>query len=186
MQQHVNPREARFLRNSGKPRQGHTPDSDADRRGAEAKARAAGLWNLWQAQGPRRDADATSNTRRCVKSWDEAAGSGSVQLLGSRYRQYGSAAALRHTGAAEAMADAVAQWRNPFRFPDDRAGSGFVGCDNIQCRIEPQGNEYVVNGRKWWSSGAGDPRCKIFIVMGKSDPDSADRHKQQSMILVGS
>jgi acyl-CoA dehydrogenase len=55
---------------------------------------------------------------------------------------------------------------------------------NIQCRIERQGNEYVVNGRKWWSSGAGDPRCRIFIVMGKSDPDSADRHKQQSMILV--
>jgi acyl-CoA dehydrogenase len=55
---------------------------------------------------------------------------------------------------------------------------------NIQCRIERQGNEYVVNGRKWWSSGAGDPRCKIFIVMGKSDPDGADRHKQQSMILV--
>jgi acyl-CoA dehydrogenase len=55
---------------------------------------------------------------------------------------------------------------------------------NIQCRIERQGDEYVVNGRKWWSSGAGDPRCKIMIVMGKTDPDSADRHKQQSMILV--
>jgi len=57
---------------------------------------------------------------------------------------------------------------------------------NIQCRIERQGDEYVINGRKWWSSGAGDPRCKIFIVMGKTDPDSADRHKQQSMILVPS
>ncbi|HEY5929542.1 MAG TPA: acyl-CoA dehydrogenase family protein, partial [Burkholderiales bacterium] len=45
-------------------------------------------------------------------------------------------------------------------------------------------NEYVINGRKWWSSGAGDPRCKIFILMGKTDPDNADRHKQQSMILV--
>jgi acyl-CoA dehydrogenase len=55
---------------------------------------------------------------------------------------------------------------------------------NIQCRIERQGNEYVINGRKWWSSGAGDPRCKIFILMGKSDPGNADRHKQQSMILV--
>jgi acyl-CoA dehydrogenase len=55
---------------------------------------------------------------------------------------------------------------------------------NIQCSIRREGNEYVVNGRKWWSSGAGDPRCKIFILMGKSDPDNADRHKQQSMILV--
>jgi len=55
---------------------------------------------------------------------------------------------------------------------------------NIQCRIERKGDEYVINGRKWWSSGAGDPRCKIFVLMGKTDPDSADRHKQQSMILV--
>jgi alkylation response protein AidB-like acyl-CoA dehydrogenase len=54
---------------------------------------------------------------------------------------------------------------------------------NIQCRIEMRGNEYVVNGRKWWSSGAGDPRCKVAILMGKTDP-SADTHKQQSMILV--
>jgi acyl-CoA dehydrogenase len=54
---------------------------------------------------------------------------------------------------------------------------------NIQCRIEKQGGEYVVNGRKWWSSGAGDPRCKLFIVMGKTDPGAA-KHVQQSMILV--
>jgi acyl-CoA dehydrogenase len=54
---------------------------------------------------------------------------------------------------------------------------------NIQCRIEMRGNEYAVNGRKWWSSGAGDPRCKIAIVMGKTDP-GADAHNQQSMILV--
>jgi acyl-CoA dehydrogenase len=54
---------------------------------------------------------------------------------------------------------------------------------NIACRIERRGNEYVVNGRKWWSSGAGDPRCKIAILMGKTDP-SAARHQQQSMILV--
>ncbi|MED3758161.1 acyl-CoA dehydrogenase family protein [Peribacillus frigoritolerans] len=54
---------------------------------------------------------------------------------------------------------------------------------NIECRIERAGNEYVINGRKWWSSGAGDPRCKIAIVMGKTDPEAA-KHEQQSMILV--
>ena len=54
---------------------------------------------------------------------------------------------------------------------------------NIRCRIEMRGNEYVVSGRKWWSSGAGDPRCKIAILMGKTDP-GAEVHKQQSMILV--
>ncbi|MCW5626641.1 MAG: acyl-CoA dehydrogenase family protein, partial [Burkholderiales bacterium] len=55
---------------------------------------------------------------------------------------------------------------------------------NIQCRIERVGDEYLINGLKWWSSGAGDPRCKVFVLMGKTDPDNADRHKQQSMILV--
>lgn len=54
---------------------------------------------------------------------------------------------------------------------------------NIECRIEADGDDYVINGRKWWSSGAGDPRCAIYIVMGKTDPQ-APRHAQQSMILV--
>ncbi|MER7417460.1 acyl-CoA dehydrogenase family protein [Micromonospora peucetia] len=54
---------------------------------------------------------------------------------------------------------------------------------NIATRITRDGDHYVINGRKWWSSGAMDPRCEIFIVMGKTDP-SADRHRQQSMILV--
>ncbi|MGY4682258.1 acyl-CoA dehydrogenase family protein [Micromonospora aurantiaca (nom. illeg.)] len=54
---------------------------------------------------------------------------------------------------------------------------------NIATRITRDGDHYVINGRKWWSSGAMDPRCEIFIVMGKTDPD-ADRHRQQSMILV--
>ena len=54
---------------------------------------------------------------------------------------------------------------------------------NIAARIERDGDDYVINGRKWWTSGAGDPRCKIYIFMGKTDPE-APRHSQQSMILV--
>jgi acyl-CoA dehydrogenase len=54
---------------------------------------------------------------------------------------------------------------------------------NIQASIRREGNEYVLNGRKWWSSGAGDPRCKIAIFMGKTDP-TAKKHQQQSMVLV--
>jgi acyl-CoA dehydrogenase len=54
---------------------------------------------------------------------------------------------------------------------------------NIQARIQRDGDDYVINGRKWWSTGAGDPRCKIAIVMGKTDPE-APRHEQQSMILI--
>ncbi len=54
---------------------------------------------------------------------------------------------------------------------------------NIQCEIKRDGDEYVINGRKWWSSGAGDPRCKIAILMGKTNPDNP-KHSQQSQILV--
>ncbi len=54
---------------------------------------------------------------------------------------------------------------------------------NIQSRIERQGNEYVINGTKWWTSGAGDPRCQVYIFMGKTNPD-AGRHEQQSMVVV--
>ena len=55
---------------------------------------------------------------------------------------------------------------------------------NIQTTIRREGNEYVINGRKWWISGAMRERCKIFIVMGKTDPENPDRHKQQSMVLI--
>ena len=54
---------------------------------------------------------------------------------------------------------------------------------NIQSRIERDGDDYVINGHKWWTSGAGDRRCEIFIFMGKTDPD-AEKYRQQSMILV--
>jgi acyl-CoA dehydrogenase len=55
---------------------------------------------------------------------------------------------------------------------------------NIQLTIQREGDEYVLNGRKWWTSGAARERCKIFIVMGKTDPNSPDRYRQQSMVLV--
>jgi acyl-CoA dehydrogenase len=55
---------------------------------------------------------------------------------------------------------------------------------NIEARIERDGDQYVINGHKWWTSGIGDPRCQILIFMGKTDPKNPDRYKQQSMILV--
>ncbi|HEY5791074.1 MAG TPA: acyl-CoA dehydrogenase family protein [Gammaproteobacteria bacterium] len=55
---------------------------------------------------------------------------------------------------------------------------------NVKCSITRDGDDYVIEGRKWWITGAPDPRCKILIVMGKTDPDGADRHRQQSQVLV--
>ncbi|MCU7764113.1 acyl-CoA dehydrogenase [Priestia megaterium] len=71
--------------------------------------------------------------------------------------------------------------RSCFSMTEPDVGSS--DATNIQCSIVREGNEYVINGRKWWSSGAGDPRCKIAIVMGKSD-FTASKYEQQSMILV--
>jgi acyl-CoA dehydrogenase len=82
------------------------------------------------------------------------------------------------------------QWLEPLlrgeirsAFAMTEPGVASSDATNIETRIERDGDEYVINGHKWWISGAGDPRCKIFIVMGKTDP-SAARHAQQSMILV--
>ncbi len=71
--------------------------------------------------------------------------------------------------------------RSAFLMTEPEAASS--DATNIQCSIKKDGDHYIINGRKWWSSGAGDPRCAIFIVMGKTDPE-APKHTQQSMILV--
>src|SRR5678815_2756626 len=82
------------------------------------------------------------------------------------------------------------RWLKPLLAGDIRScfamtepGVASSDATNIQARIERQGDHYVLNGRKWWTSGAGDPRCKIYIFMGKTDPGAA-KHRQQSMILV--
>ena len=89
--------------------------------------------------------------------------------------------------ASEALKD---QWLEPLLRGDIRSAFLMTEPDvassdatNIQCSIRREGEHYVINGRKWWSSGAGDPRCAVYIVMGKTDPD-APRHSQQSMIIV--
>ena len=82
------------------------------------------------------------------------------------------------------------QWLKPLLAGEIRSAFAMTEPDvassdatNIQSRIERDGDEYVLNGRKWWTSGAGDHACKIFIFMGKTDPE-AEKYKQQSMILV--
>ena len=82
------------------------------------------------------------------------------------------------------------QWLKPLLAGDIRSAFAMTepevassDATNIQCRIERDGDEYVINGRKWWTSGVGSPHCKVLIVMGKNDPN-AETYRQQSMILV--
>ena len=100
------------------------------------------------------------------------------------------------TGNMEILAqfgtpDQQKEWLHPLLAGEIRSGFAMTEPDvassdatNIQMTIRREGDDYVLNGRKWWISGAARERCRIFIVMGKTDPDSADRHRQQSMILV--
>jgi acyl-CoA dehydrogenase len=83
------------------------------------------------------------------------------------------------------------RWLKPLLAGEIRSGFSMTEPDvassdatNIGISIKKDGQDYVINGRKWWTSGAGDKRCKILILMGKTDPDNPERHKQQSMILV--
>src|SRR3546814_20728173 len=71
--------------------------------------------------------------------------------------------------------------RSSFRRTEPAVASS--DATNIETRIERDGDDYVINGRKWWSSGVGDPRCKVAIVMGKTDY-GPKRHQQQSMLAV--
>ena len=83
------------------------------------------------------------------------------------------------------------RWLKPLLAGEIRSGFAMTEPDiassdatNISCSITGEGNDYVINGRKWFTTGAMRDNCEILIVMGKTDPDNPDRHKQQSMILV--
>ena len=83
------------------------------------------------------------------------------------------------------------EWLSPLLNGEIRSGFAMTEPDvassdatNIESSIIKDGSEYVINGRKWWTSGAMDPRCKVLIFMGKSDPSNPDKHKQQSQVLV--
>lgn len=83
------------------------------------------------------------------------------------------------------------QWLEPLLAGEIRSAFAMTEPDvassdatNIATRIRREGDEYVITGRKWWTSGANDPRCRIMIVMGKTAPDNPERHRQQSMVLV--
>ncbi len=148
-------------------------------------ARAQGLWNLFLPKSPRAP-EGLSNLDYAPLCeimgripWApevfncSAPDTGNMETI----ERYGSEA-HKHAWLEPLLRGEI---RSAFAMTEPDVASS--DATNISTRIERQGNDYVINGRKWWISGAGDPRCKIFILMGKTDAD-APRHAQQSMILV--
>ena len=151
----------------------------------KAKAKAAGLWNLFL---PDSDYGAGLSNLEYAPLCEEmgkvlwapevfncnAPDTGNMEVF-ARY-------------ASPALQD---RWLKPLLNGEIRSCFAMTEPDvassdatNIQSSIVRDGDEYVINGRKWWTTGAPDPRCKVMIFMGKSDPDNDNRHKQQSMVVI--
>ena len=151
------------------------------------KARAAGLWNLFLPHS-KRAPEGLSNLEYAPLCEIMGRVTFAAEVFNCSAPDTGNMETIERYGSEENKR----QWLEPLLRGEIRSAFLMTEPDvassdatNIQCSIEKQGNEYVINGRKWWSSGGGDPRCKLHIVMGRTNPD-APRHSQQSMILVPS
>ena len=179
---HVQPNEMRY----------HEQVSEAGRWGEvpllhelQAKARAAGLWNLFL---PPPTTHGPGLTNLEYAPLCEAMGRihWSSQVFNCSAPDTGNMETLERFGT-----DAhKREWLEPLLAGEIRSAFAMTepavassDATNIETAIRRDGNDYLINGRKWWTSGAGDERCRIFILMGKTDP-TAPRHRQQSMILV--
>jgi acyl-CoA dehydrogenase len=151
----------------------------------KAEARSRGLWNLFLTHHPQ-GAGLTNLQYAPLAEITGFSPSIAPEALNCAAPDTGNMELLAEFGSQEQQE----RWLRPLLDGEIRSAFCMTEPDvassdatNIATRIERDGDEYVVNGRKWWSSGAMDPRCKILIVMGKSDPE-AERHRQQSQILV--
>ncbi|MFE9956626.1 acyl-CoA dehydrogenase family protein [Micromonospora sp. NPDC005299] len=151
----------------------------------KAEARARGLWNLFLPD-PRYGAGLTNLQYAPLAELTGRSPHLAPEALNCAAPDTGNMELLAEFGS-DAQRD---RWLKPLLAGDIRSAFCMTepevassDATNVATRIVRDGDAYVVNGRKWWSSGAMDPRCEIFIVMGKTNPD-ADRHRQQSMILV--
>ena len=185
---YVHPNEARFFREIAENRaKGNPWVPTTIIEELKPKARAAGLWNLFLPKSPRAP-EGLSNLEYAPLCEIMGRVPFAAEVFNCSAPDTGNMETLERY-ASESLKD---QWLEPLLKGEFR--SAFLMTEpevassdatNIRCRIERDGDEYVINGRKWWSSGAGDPRCAVYIVMGKTNPD-AGRHEQQSMIVVPS
>ena len=186
MDDHIYPNEAEFLRQvDAGDRWEHVELLDE----LKPKARAEGLWNLFlpPASDPKGEfgpgltnLEYTSLCEIMGRVW------WAPEVFNCNAPDTGNMEVLARYGTPEQQET----WLRPLLEGEIRSGFSMTepqvassDATNIESSIVRDGDDYVINGRKWWTSGAGDPRCKILIFMGKTDP-GAERHRQQSMILV--
>jgi acyl-CoA dehydrogenase len=182
MDEHIYPNEAAF----------HRQKAEGDRwqpvplvEELKPKARAAGLWNLFLPESEY-GAGLTNTEYAPLCEIMGRAADFAPEVFNCSAPDTGNMEVLVRYGTP----DQRTRWLDPLLAGDIRSCFAMTEPDvassdatNIQSSIERDGADYVISGRKWWISGAGDPRCRIAIFMGKTDP-SAPKHSQQSMILV--
>jgi len=183
MDEHVYPNEPKYYEHVRGPKRWEpVPIIEA----LKPLARKAGLWNLFLPHS-KRAPEGLSNLEYAPLCEIMGRASWAPEVFNCSAPDTGNMETIERYGTEEQKT----QWLEPLVRGEIR--SAFLMTEpavassdatNIQMHIKRDGNDYVINGRKWWSSGAGDPRCKIYIVMGKTNPDHSSRHSQQSMILV--
>ena len=182
MDQHVYPNEKKFFEQVA---EGDRWQPTAIIEEMKAKAKEAGLWNLFLPESSR----GAGLTNLEYAPLCEIMGRviWAPEVFNCSAPDTGNMEVLERYGSEEHKK----QWLEPLlrgeirsAFAMTEPGVASSDATNIASSIVRDGDEYVINGRKWWTSGANDPRCKIFIFMGKTDPDNPSRHSQQSMILV--
>ena len=184
MDGHVHPAEAVFHEQLGQLADRWAWDSAPVLAELRAEARSRGLWNLFLPGD--RGAGLTNLQYAPLAEITGRSGHLAPPALNCAAPDTGNMEVLAHFGSDAQKKE----WLEPLLEAEIRSAFAMTEPDvassdatNIATRIERDGDEYVLNGRKWWITGAMNPNAKIFVVMGKTDP-SADRHRQQSMILV--
>ena len=181
MANHVYPNEHLYGEQAQGPARYRTPQIVQD---LKKKARAEGLWNLFL---PGEHGAGLTNLEYAPLAELMGRVDWSSEVFNCSAPDTGNMEVLTLYGSPEQKK----QWLTPLMNGEIRSGFSMTepevassDATNIQCTIKRDGDHYVINGRKWFTSGAMNEDCKILIVMGKTDPDNPNKHQQQSMILV--
>ncbi|HEU4409910.1 MAG TPA: acyl-CoA dehydrogenase family protein [Polyangiaceae bacterium] len=153
--------------------------------GLKRAARAEGLWNLFLPHGERGAGLTNLEYAPLCEIMGRVAFA--AEVFNCSAPDTGNMEVLALFGSDEHKARWLApllagEIRSAFCMTEPAVASS--DATNIEARVARDGDSYVINGRKWWTSGAGDPRCKVLIFMGKTAPESPDRYRQQSMLVV--